>query len=255
MNLLSCQNHFIDHVLEDDAPLPATWRNDRMRAGLAIYRNGYRSRLVDALAETFPRTRQWVGDDSFDKAAAHHLIAHPPAHWSLDRAGAGFPETLAALFVRDPEVPELANLEWDMHLAFVAEDALPLDAAAFATATTGFTGKDWDALRFALHPALTVRAVRTAAAAIWRAMVEESEPPVELVLAERAQILVWRSGMSPVFRIAAHYEADCLDVLRDDGTFGELCLHLTEVAHCDAATLAGGLLANWMGDGMIVGLR
>lgn len=255
MNLLACQNTFIDQILHDDAPLPATWATDRTRAGLAIYRMGYRSRLIDAVAETFPRTRQWVGEQSFDKAAAHHLIAHPPSHWSLDHAGAGFPETLATLFAHDPEVPELAALEWDMHMAFVARDAQPLDGAPFAAATAGFADRDWDALRLTLNPSLTVRPVRTAAMAIWRALEEESQLPGELVLPETAQILIWRSRMSPVLRVAANYEADCLGLLRDDGTFGDLCLHLARVAQSDAATMAGGFLASWLRDGMIIGLR
>ena len=255
MNLLSCQHHLIDQIMQDQAPLPETWDTDRIHAGLAIYRNGYRSRLIDALAETFSRTRQWVGEESFDKAVAHYLIGNPPSHWSLDRAGAGFPETLAVLFARDPEVPELAALEWDMHLAFVAPDEQPLDANAFATATAGFGDQDWERLRFTLHPALTLRPFRTAAAAIWRALAEEVEPPDKFLLAEPAHILVWREGLVPVFRAAADYETGCLGVLADGGTFGELCLHLTEFARRDTAAIAGRLLTKWLTDGLIVGLK
>ncbi|MXP29716.1 hypothetical protein GRI58_12945 [Porphyrobacter algicida] len=255
MNLLTCQHLFIDHVLEDDAPLPLAWVNDRMRTGLAIYRKGYRSRLIDALAETFPHTRQWVGDESFDKAAAHHLINNPPSHWSLDRAGAGFPESLEVLFARDPEVPELAALEWDMHLAFVAPDAQPLDANAFASATASFGDENWERLRFTLHPTLTVRSIRTSAAAIWRALAEERTLSDGFLLDEPGHILVWRDGMVPVFRTSADHEADCLGLLRAGCNFGDLCLHLTKIAPCNAAAVAGGLLADWLTDGLIVGLH
>ncbi len=255
MNLSACQHSVIEQILHDDAPLPEAWDNARMQAGLAIYRNGYRSRLVDALAETFPRTRQWVGEESFERAAAHHHIVNPPSHWSLDRAGQGFAETLTTLFARDPEVPELAQLEWDMHLAFVASDAAPMDAAGFSAATAAFADDEWESLRLVLQPALTIRPVRSAVAGIWRALSESTDPPHEPMLAEPAYLLVWRDGAMPVFRTAAADEAACLQLVRDGATFGELCLHLARTAPEDAAANAGKFLGTWLDDALIVGLR
>lgn len=242
-------------ILSEGGPHPKGWDSPRLLAGLAIYRDGYRARLIDSLAETFPKTRLWVGTESFEQAAAHHLIVHPPRHWSLDLAGEDFDASLACLFARYPEVPELAALEWDMHRAFVSADAQPLDAQAFAAATAGFTPDDWDSLVFDLHPALSIRRSRTAAAAIWRALTEGREPPSEMLLHECTYLMVWREGTKPVFRSASPDEAECLQLIKRGGSFGEICL-MFAASRVDeeAANVAGSLLAQWLGDGLVAGI-
>ena len=54
MNLAEIQQEFMAHILGEDRRLPPHW-NVRMGDGLEIYRNAYRTRLVDAMRETFPR--------------------------------------------------------------------------------------------------------------------------------------------------------------------------------------------------------
>src|SRR3546814_3597676 len=92
---------------------------------MSVYRGNYRSALVEAMRSTYERTEKWVGEAAFRRAAAHHLIAHPPSSWTIDDAGAGFDRTCAELFANDPEVAELAWLEWTMLEAFTAPDVAP----------------------------------------------------------------------------------------------------------------------------------
>lgn len=256
MRLGALQQSFIGHVLAEDAPVPSGWEDARLQAGLAIYRNGYRARMIEALGEVFPRTRQWVGGESFERAAAHHLILHPPAHWSLDRAGEGFAATLTTLFHNDPEVPELALLEWDMHLAFVAADKTAIDAAGFVAATSDFGEQDWTQVRLALSPSLTVRPVKSRVVAIWRSLAEAQGPPAELFLESLARLVVWREGTRPVFRIATALEGRCLEQVGRGVSFGDLCASLAENRPgAEAAAEAGAMLGRWLRDGLIVGLR
>ncbi|WP_273773331.1 DNA-binding domain-containing protein, partial [Brucella intermedia] len=63
MSLAALQQEFMGQVLGEERPLPPHW-DARMAEGLAIYRNAYRSRLIDALRDTFPKTVQWVGDET-----------------------------------------------------------------------------------------------------------------------------------------------------------------------------------------------
>lgn len=255
MRLDSCQHHFVDQIVSDELRVPQLWDTARMQAGLAIYRNAYRSRLVDALTETYPRTRQWVGEESFAKAAAHHLILHPPFHWSLDLAGEGLPETLASLFVNDPEVAELAQLEWDMHVAFVASDARVLDGRSFAEVTKSFSEAAWEALQLRLHPSLIVRPIHSNVAAIWSALTDEAPAPENVLLDAPASLLVWREDNRVAFRTVIDGEATSLAQIADGYTFGDICEQLKQAEpHQDVAKLVGGYLAQWLGDGLIVGV-
>ena len=80
--LAQMQEAMLSNILDEDLPLPGHW-NKRHAAGLAIYRNNYRSALIDALRSTFERTERLVREESFARAAAHHLIAKPPSSWTL----------------------------------------------------------------------------------------------------------------------------------------------------------------------------
>lgn len=256
MILSEIQRNFLEHVLVEDASFPPGWDSARMRAGLSVYRDGYRSRLIDALADTYPRTRQWVGRESFDQAAAHHLILHPPAHWSLDMAGMGFGEILAILFAHDPEVPELAALEWDMHLAFVAGDARVLDAQAFAMATAQFSDEDWQGLRLIMHPALTLRPIHSTAVAIWHALSEDRPPPVHMLLEKPAHLMVWREGNKPVFRTLGLLEACAIHNMMKGDTFDQACRALAaDNDPQQAAADAGTMLGRWLAEGLVTGIE
>jgi len=105
------QQEFLAALLDEEAPLPAGWQVRHAR-GLAIYRNNYRGGLIDTLRDTYPRTEVLAGEAAFARAAAHHCITHPPSSWTLDQVGAGFSATCAELFRDDPDVAELAALEW-----------------------------------------------------------------------------------------------------------------------------------------------
>jgi hypothetical protein len=65
-------------------------------ARLAIYRGGYRSRLLDTLREDYPALRLLVGETVFDLFAQGYVAAHRPRHFSLYEYGAGFAGHLEA---------------------------------------------------------------------------------------------------------------------------------------------------------------
>jgi len=252
MSLAAQQRHFMAQVLEEGHPLPPGW-SERMGQGLNIYRNAYRSRHIEALRETFPKTAQWSGEESFVQAAAHHLITRPPCGWTLDLVGEGFVATLEGLFARDPDVADLAWLEWAMHLAYTARDDAGMDVAAFAEATASFGEDDWQGLRLAFSPSLHLRVTGTDCAALWQALARDDSPQVMPVLDAPHCCLVWREGFDPVFRMTPHGEGLCLAMMREGGTFGEVCELLARNRPPeDAANSAGAMLGQWLAAGLIL---
>ena len=240
------------HVLEEGRALPAGW-DVRFAAGLDIYRNAYRTRLVDALRETFPRTAQWVGDDAFNAAAAHHLITNPPAVWTLDLIGQGFTDVLAELFARDPEVAELAWLEWTMHLAFVAADVRVLDRDGFMASVADFAEEDWAGMVLAFSPSLAMREVRHDIPHLWQGLKAEEGMADCLALERPAMLAVWREGLSPVFRLLDPAMATLLAHMQTGTPYGEACAMLADqVGEEEAARAAGAALGQWINDGLVV---
>lgn len=255
MTLAQSQAEFMAHVLAEDHALPDGW-SERHAAGLAIYRNNYRTSLVEALRSTYERTAAYVGEDAFRQAAAHHLITHPPKSWTLDRAGDGFPETLRDLFKSDPEVAELGWLEAAMHTAFVAADAAPLDAAGFGEATALFSEDDWSDMRLRFLPGTALAPVAYDIPALWRAIDPEGESPSQADRLEAPMhLIVWREGMKPVFRLVDQAEGEAICALMGGTSYGDTCALLVERLGEEAAIAqAGAMLGRWLHDGLIEGV-
>jgi hypothetical protein len=257
--LAAQQAAFMTLLLDDSQELPEGLEARRVD----IYRNAYRARLVDALRETFPRTARWVGDAAFAQAAAHHVISFPPSSWTLDAVGEGFEQTLAMLFANDPEVSELAWLEWAMHLCFVSYDATPLDAAGFTGVTVGFEDDDWVNMRLRFMPGTQQADVAHRIDTLWRALAETAEDTngsnealsVDFSSDERLACIVWRQAFTPALLPVSAIEGRALALMLEDAGYGELCEMLVdELGEEAAANEAGAMLGRWLNHGMIVGV-
>lgn len=253
--LAQLQRTFLASMLDEVAPTPGEW-DARREAGLAVYRNAYRARLVDTLRETFQRTERLEGEDAFRRAAAHHLISHPPASWTIDMAGARFAETCSELFAADPDVGEIAWLEWSMHQAFTAADCEPLTVAQFSAATECFGELEWESLTLELLPGTTMRRVTHDLRTLWNTLDGSSPEPVVTRLAEPAYALVWREGERPVFILVPEQEGRALSAIQRGETFGQMCTLLADdIDAADAAAIAGSMLLNWLKIGAVCSVR
>lgn len=249
------QQAFMVQILSDDAPPPLGW-GVRQAAGMEIYRNAYRARLVDALRDTYERTAAYVGEDAFRQAAAHHLITRPPNSWTLDDAGEGFPDTLAELFTADPEVAELGWLEWAMHRIFVERDAQVLGAAGFADAAALFREEDWEGMRLTFIPAIDQRQIHHNIGMVWRAANDGTDDLPDIALATPQTLIVWREAYKPVFIQSDTAEGDALAMMRSGASYGAMCAFLVEqLGEEQAVARAGEMLGRWLHNGMIAALE
>jgi hypothetical protein len=255
MTLAARQQAFMAAILDDEAAMPHGWSAGHA-AGLDIYRNNYRSALVEALVATFERTQRWVGEDSFRRAAAHHLILHPPTSWTLDDAGEGFDLTLAELFAGDPEVAELAWLEWAMHRAFTAADRASLTHADLSARTASFSDNDWAELAFAFLPGLALRKVAHDVGTLWNTLGSDAFSAPDISLPQRHDLVVWREALRPTFRLLDPLDGEVLASAMAGASFGDICALLAErLGQEQGITRAGALLGQWLGDGLIAALH
>lgn len=239
MTLLAEQTRFLSEIAADDDVPPSS-------IGMGIYRNAYRARLIGALESGYERTRRWVGEEAFEVAAAHYILTQPPSSWTLDAFGAQFPDLLAELFAGDPEVAELAWLEWQMQQAFGAVDTPELGAAQLGTA--GLDEDGWNTLRFAMAAGFAARAVTHELAALWHGLAPDSAATPDDPLPAPQHLIVWRHALRPHFRLHDPAEFSALDHLIRGATLGQTGAAL-ERAGGDPEQL-GGWLACWLSEGL-----
>jgi hypothetical protein len=244
MSLFDVQRAFRDHILAgEDAPLTAV--APKAMRGLGVYRHAYRAQLVASLRDTFEKTWAWMGDEAFDAAARHHIARHPPESWTLNDYGADFPATLRALYPNDPEIAEIAWLDWALRRAFEGPDAEPVAPEKLADV-------DWDKAVLIFLPTLTLGEVATNSAAIWGAIAEETRPPSAETLPAPGAVRVWRSGLTPKYRSIEMFEQRALVLAMAGSSFADLCSLLVEKGDNDqAAQRVGTALASWLQDGLV----
>jgi hypothetical protein len=237
MKLQHLQQDFCAYLLDRPSAIEAEVAGD-----ISVYHHAYRAQLLNCLRDTFEKSWSWLGDDRFEAAARAHIEAHPPHGWTLNAYGEGFDRTLAALHPHDPEIAELAWLEWRLRRAFDGPDAEPVDPAELGTV-------DWDNAVLHPVPTLALGTVTTNCAALWSAMAEGSTPPAAVRLGQPAAIRVWRLGLSSRFRSIDAAEERALRLVIEGAPFAEVC-GLFEADPSEA----GRVFGLWLQDGLIAAI-
>src|SRR5579859_2972763 len=169
MNLASWQKDFRDW-LTDASDEAAQRLGQGAMVGLSVYQNNYRAQLVSVLEASYPHVFAQIGPEFFLDTAIAHIDSHPPHAWTLDVYGADFEKTLRDVLPHNPDIHELAWIEWSLGQSFVSPDAgsVPVDALAHV---------DWDNARLHLTPSLRQRRVTTNVDAVWLALDEGRTVP------------------------------------------------------------------------------
>jgi hypothetical protein len=242
MTLLEMQRDFRNWLVTGEPAAAAALGGG---PGTAVYQNNYRTALISSLAETFQRLALWLGDAAFEAAAAQYIDARPPSSWTLDAYGAHFTAFVSELYPDDPEVAELAAIDWTVGQVFVGPDAAALRPEGLAVA-------DWETAVIHPVPSLIVMPINTNADAIWQALATgETPPPAELAEPGTA-LLIWRQGLEPVFRRAEGHEQAVLAWSAAGEGFAAVCERLAAtLGEEGAVTTAGTVLGRWLSEDMV----
>lgn len=230
--LAAVQRHFADRVLAN--ALPPEMPEDLITGRLPIYHHAYRARLAEVLADTYAKTCLYMGSDTFEAHARDYAVAHPPRTRSLNRYGEGLVGTLRAAYPDNPELHELAQLDWDLRTRFDSADVPTLETAAAQASDT------WTTRPGVLHPSALLRAIMTNVVGVWNAIHTDDDVPEAVALPAPATLLVWRKGHQPHFRTLDAAEAAWVQALYAGASVHDAC----------AALLGSGL---WQGDPTVLG--
>lgn len=182
-----------------------------------IYRNHGTATLTGALGDIYPVVRRLVGDAFFDFAAHRYLREYLPADGNLHDYGDRFAPFLAGF---EPAravacLADVARLEWAWHRAFHAAEAELLPLSALARVDPG----EYPALRFVLHPSVSLVASPYPLLRIWQVNQPEFEGDQTVDLAEGgARLLVIRRGLTVEIEPLGHAEFVLLSALADGST-------------------------------------
>jgi hypothetical protein len=216
--------------------------------GLTTYQNNYRTQLVNCLKASYPQLLAWMGEEAFLEAAIHHIDHHPPSSWTLDVYGVDFGDSLRAIYPHNPDLRELAWIEWSLSDAFVAADTPSMASEQLANI-------DWDTARLWLTPSLRQHSLSTNAMAIWSALVDGVTPPEAEMLDAPACIVIWRREYTSRLVQVDAIEHAALLALRNDDHFSALCDGLVEqLGEEQGVSRAGSLLAGWIASGIVTGV-
>lgn len=242
--LAAVQRHFADRVLAN--ALPPEMPEDLITGRLPIYHHAYRARLAEVLADTYAKTCLYMGSDTFEARARDYTVAHPPRTRSLNRYGEGLVGTLRAAYPDNPELHELAQLDWDLRTRFDSADVPALAPAAAQASDT------WTTRPGVLHPSALLRAIMTNVVGVWNAIHTDDDVPEAVALPAPATLLVWRKGHQPHFRTLDAAEAAWVQALHAGASVHDACAALLGSGLWQGdPTVLGGWLAQLLDDGLV----
>lgn len=256
MTLRELQQDMQRHLLGEDSAVTAAIVDAPPLAAadrLAIYRNAYQVRLIDALHETYPVLHGLLGDEAWLALGEAYVAGHPSVFRSIRWYGRGLSEfmTTCPPYDEAPVLSEVALLEWTLSEVFDAKDADALQRSALAAVDPA----QWGALTFAFHPSLRRLTFSWNTAAVWKAMNRDETPPRPELGQAPAAWLLWRQNLQNYFRSMTGVEAAALDAALRGRNFGEICEDLSAWAKPDEIpAAAAGLLGTWADSGLIVGI-
>lgn len=176
------------------------WHSDQPQTqrGLQAYRANGHALAKRSLHAAYPVIEQMMGSDNFAALSRDFWHRHPPTRGDLAHWGDALPAFLASseALADTPYLADVARVEWALHLAASAADAV-VDPASFAR----LSEPDATGLALTLSPGTVLVSSRYPVASL--VLSHRQEHPSLKQAAERLRdavpetALVWRQGFQP----------------------------------------------------------
>ncbi|WP_430390796.1 HvfC/BufC family peptide modification chaperone [Dyella sp. 20L07] len=219
------------------------------RSRFAIYHQGYRIRLRDALRAEFPGLVLMTGA-RFVTLVDSYIDAHPSHHFNIRWHG----KELAA-FLGDvtpwrdhPELSEMAQLDWAISTAFDAADESPLNTTDLAQ----LPPEGWSELR--LHPLKHLRILTTTCNVdVFRRAADRGQRRPSLRrLRQSRHLMIWRPAWDVRYRAVEADELQALDGMLLGEPFAQLCERMTaQQSTTTSLPRMVTLLSRWLSEGLV----
>jgi len=164
--LAAGQQAFATALLDTGATLPS-FAGEAVSERFSLYRGNLSATWRRTLGHAYPVVLALVGEDFFGGLARAYGRQMPSDSADLNQFGARFADFLAAFppVAAFPYLPDMARLEWALHLAHYAPDAQALAPESLAA----LHPDQLEARHLTLHPACALLASNWQVAALWQA--------------------------------------------------------------------------------------
>jgi hypothetical protein len=197
--------------------LLADVNSGQWRRGIAAYRSNGHELARRALEDAYPAVAQLLGEENFAALARSLWTANPPSRGDVAQWGgelAAHIESLADLAREEPFLPDVARVEWLLHVAATAANAR-LDVHSLQLLTTrdpaSFTLLLCPGCGFVMSGYPVVSIVNAHIAG--QPSLQEAGQRLWEGRAETA--IIWREGLKPRLREALPGEADFIAALQE----------------------------------------
>ena len=253
--LLELQKDWVTRVLQDTLPEEAPTLLSLAQSGsdtahdrLGIYHRAYRLRLCEVLRDSFAKTSAYMGE-LFDQHASEFAVAQPPALRNLGRYGASLPAFLQQTYPDNPELAELAQLDWDLRSRFDGADApaatidalQPNDEDNIACLT----------MTSPLHPSVVLRNSHSNAVKLWRAIDDDTEVPEVQLDDSGAGLVVWRWDLQPHFMRLDAAQYRFMQALAEGSSIQDAAQSFADTEVLPTPEVLGAWLQSWLSQGLL----
>ncbi|OCH98321.1 DUF2063 domain-containing protein [Legionella jamestowniensis] len=224
-NLLHLQEMFQNYLLSGSSTIEQViMGSEKVSATkrLAIYRDAYRIRLLECLANNYPILKRYIGLAAFQKMGLAYLEKNPSSYRSIRWFGDNFSVYLKS--IGEDCLAELAQFEWSLALAFDAPDA-PIVTIENVTTVNP---ECWATMTFIPHPSLQQKLFYWNIVPIWQAITNEQTPPEPIKQLEATAWAIWRSSYISRFSSLTADENWAMKAMIHGSNFGEICAGLCE---------------------------
>ena len=255
--LLALQTDWVASVLQDTLPEEAPTLLSLAQSGsdtaydrLGIYHRAYRLRLCEVLRDSFAKTSAYMGE-LFDQHASEFAVSQPPALRNLGRYGATLPAFLQHTYPDNPELAELAQLDWDLRSRFDGADAL-------AATLDALQPNDEDniaclTMTSPLHPSVVLRNSHSNAVKLWRAIDDDTEGPEVQLDDSGAGLVVWRWDLQPHFMRLDAAQYRFMQALAEGSSIQDAAQSFADTEVLSTPEVLGAWLQSWLGQGVLRG--
>lgn len=185
---------------------------------LAVYTNGYRWRLIDALQREYAVLLAYMGEEAFTDFADDFIERHPSRYYAINDFARQFPEFLAHVTrTEDRYHVELAKLCRALNQSVEVEDTPVLNQSALQ----GIAQEHWPAICFKLHNSVQILDFQWNSFELWKIWVQEKKRFEPLL--QRTHCIVWRKELQSYAHRLTSVEHALLSAIQKGYCFEQLC--------------------------------
>ena len=253
--LFQLQKDWVTSVLQDTLPEEAPTLLSLAQSGsdtaqdrLGIYHRAYRLRLCEVLRDSFAKTSAYMGE-LFDQHASEFAVAQPPALRNLGRYGASLPAFLQQTYPDNPELAELAQLDWDLRSRFDGADALAATLDALQPNDEG--NIPCLTMSSPLHPSVVLRNSHSNAVKLWRAIDDDTEVPEVQLDDSGTGLVVWRWELQPHFMRLDAAQYRFMQALDQGSSIQDAAQSFADTEVLSTPEVLGAWLQSWLSQGLL----